>query len=87
MGVIQEDRFDAPRPDVEVTGYGAEYVKAATETPLVDVPVPAAGDVASVEDAAAADVAVPADVVSVAGVKKEDAKPRKKVGRQRKTTK
>ena len=34
MAVIQEDRLDAPRPEVEETDYGAQYVKAATETPV-----------------------------------------------------
>ena len=36
MAVIQEDRLDAPRPEVEETDYGAQYVKAATETPVVE---------------------------------------------------
>ena len=36
MAVIQENRLDAPRPEVEETDYGAQYVKAATETPVVE---------------------------------------------------
>ena len=36
MGVYQEVRMDAPRPEVEETEYGAKTVKAATETPIVD---------------------------------------------------
>ena len=34
MAIVQEDRLDAPRPEVEETDYGAQYVKAATETPV-----------------------------------------------------
>lgn len=36
MGVYQEDRMDAPRPEIEETEYGAKTVKVATETPIVD---------------------------------------------------
>ena len=34
MAIVQEDRLDAPRPEVDETEYGAQYVKAATETPV-----------------------------------------------------
>ena len=33
MGIVQEDRLDFIQPAVSVTDYGAEYVKAGTETP------------------------------------------------------
>ena len=39
MGIIQEDRLYAPQPEVTETKYGAQYVKAATESP-VDTPSP-----------------------------------------------
>ena len=32
MGIRQQKRPDAPRPEVKKTDYGAEFVKAATET-------------------------------------------------------
>lgn len=34
MAIVQEDRFNAPQPEVVTTEYGAQYVKAATETPI-----------------------------------------------------
>lgn len=62
MGIIQENRLNAPQPEVNDTDYGARYVKAATETPVSEIPpakegetkvepVPAAkdGDVTTVE--------------------------------------
>ena len=39
MGIIQENRSDFPQPEVNETKYGATYVKAATETPIVKEPV------------------------------------------------
>lgn len=38
MGIVQENRFDAPQPDVKNTEYGATYVKAATENPIDEAP-------------------------------------------------
>jgi hypothetical protein len=38
MGFIQENRFNAPKPKVESTDYGAKYVRAATETPVSEIP-------------------------------------------------
>lgn len=40
MGIRQEKRVDAPRPDVQETDYGAKFIKASTETkiePTVDL--------------------------------------------------
>lgn len=34
MAIIQENRYDAPAPEVKETDYGAKYVKAATESPV-----------------------------------------------------
>lgn len=36
MAIMQEDRFDAPQPEVKDTEYGARYVTAATETPVAE---------------------------------------------------
>lgn len=33
MGFTQENRFNAPQPEIHDTDYGARYVKAGTETP------------------------------------------------------
>lgn len=38
MGIVLENRFDAPRPATKVTPHGAEYVEAATETPVAVEP-------------------------------------------------
>ena len=38
MAIVQENRFDAPQPEVSETEYGAQYVKAATETPVPEAP-------------------------------------------------
>lgn len=38
MGIIQENRLNAPQPEVKDTDYGARYVKAATETPVSEIP-------------------------------------------------
>lgn len=37
MGIVQENRFDAPKPEVTVTDYGASYVNAAKETSVAEV--------------------------------------------------
>jgi len=77
MGIIQENRLNAPQPEVKDTDYGARYVKAATETPISEIPpakegetkvepVPLAkdGDVTTVElNANAADLQEDADLV------------------------
>ena len=34
MGFKQENRFNAPQPEIHDTDYGARYVKAGTETPV-----------------------------------------------------
>lgn len=36
MGILQENRFDAPQVQSETTDYGAEYVNVATETPVAE---------------------------------------------------
>lgn len=41
MGIVQENRFDAPQPDVNETEYGATYVTAARETPVAPAVVAA----------------------------------------------
>lgn len=33
MGFTQENRFNAPQPEIHDTDYGARYVNAGTETP------------------------------------------------------
>lgn len=38
MGIIQQKRPFAPRPEVRETDYGAQYVKAATESSNDDAP-------------------------------------------------
>lgn len=38
MAIVQENRFDAPVPEVSETDYGAKYVTAATETPVAEAP-------------------------------------------------
>jgi hypothetical protein len=39
MGIRQQKRPFAPQPQVQSTDYGAQYVKAATETPANEVKV------------------------------------------------
>lgn len=39
MAIVQEERLDAPQPEIVETRYGAEYVTAATETPVAEEPV------------------------------------------------
>lgn len=39
MGIIQENRVNAPKPKVQDTDYGAQYVTAGTETPVQAEPV------------------------------------------------
>lgn len=45
MGIIQENRVNAPKPKVESTDYGAKYVRAATETPVSEIPAAKEDDV------------------------------------------
>ena len=49
MGIVQDNDGLLVQPEVNVTSYGAEYVSAATETPVSEEPkaedvVPAASD-------------------------------------------
>lgn len=69
MGIVQDNDGLLGQPEVNVTSYGAEYVNAATETPVSEEP--------EVEDA------VPAAGGEPATVKEE--KPKKKPGRGRKS--
>lgn len=58
MAIVQENRYDAPHPEIEETDYGAQYVKAATETPIEEpividepeTPVDGVGDAAPSEE-------------------------------------
>lgn len=95
MGIIQENRLNAPQPEVKDTDYGARYVKAATETPVSEIPpakkeevkvepVPAAkeGDVTTVVlDKSSASVGK-SEITTVITQKEE--KPKKKAGRPKK---
>ena len=38
MGIRQQTRTDAPRPEVQETDYGAQFVKVATETKDTTLP-------------------------------------------------
>lgn len=76
MGIIQEDRLNAPKPEVSQTNYGAQYVKAATESQVNEPEV--AGP--AVEEA----VEVPQEAAEVALNKKPAVK---KAGRPKKTKK
>ena len=42
MGIIQENRLDAPYVEVKETDYGATYVKAATESAVQEAPADSA---------------------------------------------
>jgi len=62
MGIIQEDRLDAPKPEVRETEYGAQYVNAATESPVTeaadavaDEPLPDTAAADAVDDVQTAD--------------------------------
>ena len=81
MGIRQQNRPDAPRPEVRETDYGAKYVKAATENE--------AGNVTElVGDAADEAPSVVEEAVSEENnVRKAPAKPKKKGGRQKKAAK
>lgn len=76
MGIIQEDRLNAPKPEVSQTNYGAQYVKAATESQVNEPEV--AGP--AVEEA----VEVPQEAVGAVIDKKPAVK---KAGRPKKTKK
>lgn len=69
MGIVQDNDGLLVQPEVNVTSYGAEYVCAATETPVSDEP--------KAEDAVLAASEEPAAV--------KEEKPKKKPGRGRKS--
>ena len=74
MGIIQQKRPFAPRPEVRETEYGAQYVKAATESSNDDAPKT---EEPVIEESAVAEAPVVEDM---------PAKPeRKKGGRPKKT--
>lgn len=75
MAIMQEDRFDAPQPEVKDTEYGARYVTAATETPVAEEVV---------ENVETAGAEVPAESVEPA---EKPTEPKKKGGRPRKVKK
>lgn len=79
MGIVQEKRFDAPRPEVITTEHGAVYVKAATETPVADIrPEDATVEEEKVEESPSQPApAAPADKVA----------PKKRAGRPKKSNK
>ena len=95
MGIRQQKRPHAPRPEVRETDYGASYVKAATERPL-EPEVVKPEDQKKKEEAVAAEVgqapvvedeqAVAEEAKSVVSEeKKPSVKPKKKGGRPKKT--
>lgn len=98
MGIIQENRLNAPQPEVKDTDYGARYVTAATESPVSEIPpakeeevkvehVPAAqeGDVSTVILDGGAASAGKSEITTVTTQNEE--KPKKKAGRPKKNRK
>ena len=97
MGIRQQKRPDAPRPEVRKTDYGASFIKAATEKPLEHEVVTleeqkereAAADTAEADG----DAHAPAQETSVEekevspNESKPAVKPKKKGGRPKKTRK
>lgn len=75
MGIIQQKRPSAPRPEVRETDYGAQYVTAATESSNDDAPKT---EEPVVEEPAVAEAPV---------VEDKPAKPEKKKGRRPKKMK
>lgn len=69
MGIVQDNDGLLGQPEVNVTSYGAEYVNAATETPVSEEPK--------------AEEPSPAVSDEPAAVKEEQ--PKKKPGRTRKS--
>ena len=49
MGILQEKRVNVPKPDVQDTGYGVQYVNV--QSPSVAEDVPAVDDAAISSDA------------------------------------
>ena len=70
MGIKQEKRLDAPHVEVKDTDYGAQFVKASTETKVT--PLPEEEEKKSEEQLPSEEDVQPA------------AKPRKKGGRPKK---
>lgn len=83
MGILQENRFDAPQPDVQNTEYGATYVKAATESPVDEVPVEKEEEVVAAAEHPAVDDE-PEVKVETANEEKPAVKIVKKTGRPKK---
>ena len=50
MGILQEKRVNVPKPDVQDTGYGVQYVNVQSPSVAEDVPA-VAEDVPAVDDA------------------------------------
>lgn len=70
MAIVQEDRMYAPTPEVSETRYGAQYVKAATESPVNEPAV----DEPAKEEVAEAPVAAKKAAVKKAGRPKKTRK-------------
>ena len=103
MGIIQEKRFNASQPEVKDTDYGARYVKAATETPVSEIPpakekevkvepIPVAKEGDVVTEELHDEVAVPQQHTEQVEQKNDaeahpNYKPRKKSGRPKKNRK
>lgn len=82
MAIRQEKRVDAPHPEVQDTDYGAQFVKAATETK--EEP-----EVVTLEQQRAEERDVEALVEATAPVEKKEVKSpaKKKGGRPKKRAK
>ena len=78
MGIVQENRFDAPRPEIQDTEYGAQYIKAATEKPIEDKePLVLDEPEPEVKDPVAAEPVEQAPVEAAVSEKKKAGKPKK----------
>lgn len=82
MAIVQEDRFNAPQPEVETTDYGVQYVKAATETPVNE---PVVLDPVDDDSQESNETVETANTESPASPAEE--KPKKKGGRPKKDAK
>lgn len=78
MAIHQEKRIDAPSPEVIETDYGAQTVKAATESPIVEQQVADLDPKEEVNDEAPVEEKV---------VVKKPVVPKKAKGRPKKTRK
>lgn len=79
MAIRQEKRIDAPMPEVVETDYGAQTVKASTETPIMEEKVEDLDPVEEeVKDEAPAEEMV---------LKEKPASPKKAKGRPKKARK